>query len=65
MYTLYWVVETGHIWIVQFSWFLFAGVKGAAPPPTHIFGGVAKDHIYETTEAMSMKQAPVWRPWGV
>ena len=32
-------------------------VKGASPPPMHIFWVVAKDHISETIGATSMKQA--------
>ena len=34
-------------------------IKGAAPPPMHFFGEVAKDYIFETTVAMLMKLAPV------
>ena len=45
--------------LVELSKFLHRRfVKGAAPQPTQIFGGVAKDHISESREAMS-KQAPV------
>ena len=34
-------------------------LKGASPPPTYNFGVVAKDHISETTVAISMKQVPI------
>ena len=34
-------------------------VKGASPPPTLKFGVVARDHISETTVAISIKQVPI------
>ena len=34
-------------------------LKGASPPPMHSFGVVARDHISETTVAISMKQVPI------
>ena len=37
----------------------FNSIKGASPPPTHNFGVVARDHISETTVAISMKQVPI------
>ena len=34
------------------------GFKGGSPPSTHNFGVVGRDHISETTVAISMKQVP-------
>ena len=36
-------------------------LKGGAPPPTHIFGAVARDYISETTVAISIKQGTAYR----
>ena len=33
-----------------------SGVKGASPPPMHIFLAVARDYISETTVAIVTKQ---------